>query len=222
MAEDSGDERHSEAQPADIIKDEDEKAQREARNALQQFDTVTKLIEEWCRPDRSFKLRSSTILQLHRHALDGISAYAGIWRPADVKIHGSKHQPTGAHLVPEKIEEMCDYVNDNWNKSAVHLASYVLWRLNRIHPFVDGNGRTARALSYLILCIRLGYQLPGTNTIPDQISNNKDPYYHALEAADDAYEDENIDMTEMEKLVEEKLAGQLSGILKDAIGESRS
>ena len=46
MAEDSGDERHSEAQPADIIKDEDEKARREARNALQQFDTVTKLIEE--------------------------------------------------------------------------------------------------------------------------------------------------------------------------------
>lgn len=62
MAEDSGDERHSEAQLADIIKDEDEKAQREARNALQQFDTVTKLIQEWCRPDRPFKLRSSTIL----------------------------------------------------------------------------------------------------------------------------------------------------------------
>lgn len=222
MAEDSADERHSEAQPADIIKDEDEKARREARNALQQFDTVTKLIEEWCRPDRSFKLRSSTILQLHRQALDGISAYAGNWRPAAVQIHGSKHRPVGAHLVPEKIEEMCDYVNDNWNRSAVHLASYTLWRLNWIHPFVDGNGRTARALSYLILCIRLGYQLPGTNTIPDQISNNKDPYYHALEAADDAYEDQNIDMTEMEKLVEEKLAGQLAGILKDAIGESRS
>lgn len=111
-------------------------------------------------------------------------------------------------------------MNGNWNRSAVHLASYVLWRLNWIHPFVDGNGRTARALSYLILCIRLGYQLPGTNTIPDQISNNKNPYYHALEAADDACEDENIDMTEMEKLVEEKLAGQLAGILKDAIGES--
>lgn len=113
-------------------------------------------------------------------------------------------------------------MNGNWNRSAVHLASYVLWRLNWVHPFVDGNGRTARALSYLILCIRLGYQLPGTNTIPDQISSNKDPYYHALEAADGAYEDENIDMTEMEKLVEEKLAGQLAGILKDATGESQS
>ena len=113
MAENSADDRHSEAQLADIIKDEDEKAQREARNALQQFDTVTKLIEEWCRPDRSFKLRSSTILQLHRQALDGLSAYAGIWRPAGVQIHGSKHQPIGAHIVPEKIEGMCDYVNDN-------------------------------------------------------------------------------------------------------------
>jgi len=53
MAENSADERHSEAQPADIITDEDEKARREARNALQQFDTVTKLIEEWCLGERT-------------------------------------------------------------------------------------------------------------------------------------------------------------------------
>lgn len=156
MAENTGNERHSQAQSADIITDEDEKARREARNALKQFDTVAKLIEEWRQPDRNFKLRPSILLQLHRDALEGINAYAGNWRPSDVEIHGSKHKPIGAHLVPEKIEEMCDYVNDNWEKSPIHLASYLLWRLNWIHPFVDGNGRTARALSYLVLCIRLG------------------------------------------------------------------
>ena len=125
MAEGTENERHSQAQTADIITDEEEKARREARNALKQFDTVTKLIEEWRQPDRTFKLRPSILLQLHRDALDGIDAYAGNWRPSDVEILGSKHKPIGAHLVPEKIEEMCDYVNDNWEKSPIHLASYL-------------------------------------------------------------------------------------------------
>jgi Fic family protein len=76
----------------------------------------------------------------------------GNYRPAGVEIQGSRHQPVGAHLVPEQVEEMCDYMNENWEKSSpVHLSAYALWKLNWIHPFTDGNGRTARALSYLVL-----------------------------------------------------------------------
>ena len=50
---------------------------------------------------------------LHREALAGISSYAGNYRPAGVEIEGSKHQPPGAHLVPEFVEELCDYVNEH-------------------------------------------------------------------------------------------------------------
>jgi Fic family protein len=110
-------------------------------------------------------------LTLHRIALDGISAYAGVYRPAGIEIGGSKHEPVGAHLVPEQLEEMCEYVNDNWKSASVlHLAAYVLWRLNWIHPFTDGNGRTARAASYLILCLRLGYPLYAPASVPAQIA----------------------------------------------------
>jgi Fic family protein len=76
---------------------------------------------------------------------------------------------------------MCDYVNQNWGRSALHLAAYVLWRINWIHPFADGNGRTARAVSYILLSIKLDSLLPGTKTIPDQIAADKKPYYAALE-----------------------------------------
>ena len=58
-------------------------------------------------------------LSLHRAALDGISAYAGNFRPAGVEIQGSRHTPPGAHLVPGLIEEMCDYVNDNWDSRLI-------------------------------------------------------------------------------------------------------
>jgi Fic family protein len=119
--------------------------------------------------------------------------------------------------VPERLEELCDYVNDNWGRSsALHLAAYVLWRMNWIHPFVDGNGRTSRVVSYLVLCVRLGYVLPGTITIPEQISKNKDPYYQALEAADIANAAGKPDLTEMEKLLESLLASQLVSVIDAA------
>ena len=111
---------------------------------------------------------------------------------------GGKHVPPSAHLVPELIEEMCDYINENWTtQSAVELSAYALWRLNWIHPFVDGNGRTARAVSYVVLCTRMGTQLPGIRTIPDQISENKQPYYRCLEAADAAHLDNRTHVSEL-------------------------
>lgn len=222
MADDAEGDRHSRAQSPELITDPDERAEREALNGLRQFDQTFELIDSWLRSGRPFRLRVSVILQLHRVALDGISAFAGLPRPAGVEIAGSEHEPVGAHLVPELLEDLCDYVNDNWEaKSAVHLAAYVMWRLNWIHPFDDGNGRTARALSYLVLCVRTGAHLPGVNTIPEQISVNKEPYYKALEAADEVFKgDEKIDVSQLEEYMSGLLAKQLMGAYESATGTS--
>ena len=218
----TSDDRHSEALEAELVADPEEKAHREAKNVLRQFDSAIEQIEFWTQPERTFKLRPSAIMGLNRLALDGLSSYAGIYRPAGIAIKGSKHMPPESYLVPELIEEMCDYVNTNWSRTPIHLASYVLWRLNWIHPFVDGNGRTTRVVSFVVLCVRLGYRLPGTNTVPDQISRDKNPYYQALELADAAYQNEkNIDVTTMEKLVGSLLANQLASVIRDAQTEQR-
>ena len=211
-----GEDRHSRALEIELVTDPVEKARREARNGLRQFDEVVEQIEYWLQPERPFRLRPSSILTLHRKALEGISSFAGVWRPTGIEIAGSRHVPPPAHLVPELIESMCDYVNENWKRSAIHLSAYCLWRMNWIHPFVDGNGRTARVTSYLVLCVRLGYRLPGTRTIPEQISKNKSPYYTALEAADLHDKDGHLDLSEMETLLESLLAAQLLSVLKDA------
>jgi Fic family protein len=128
----------------------------------------------------------------------------------------------GAHLVPGEIEEMCDYINEKWaGNSPLHLAAYALWKLNWIHPFTDGNGRTARALSYLLLCARLGYRLPGKSTIPEQIAADKTPYYKALEAADKEWADKKVDLSFLEKLLADLLANQLVSVHDEATGEKR-
>ena len=87
-----------------------------------------------------------------------------------------------------------------------------MWRLNWIHPFRDGNGRTSRAISYLVLAVRLGMQLVGTMTIADQIVADKNPYYAALDAADDAWRLGVLDVSMMESLIEDFLTTQLSSI----------
>lgn len=218
MAE--GTRRHSVATEAYLINDPRERAEAEARNGLLQFDAACHMIMDAIDKGEAWKLRVSTFLSLHREALQGISTYAGNFRPASVEIEGSEHKPVGAHLVPELIEELCDYVNANWKeKTAVHLASFVMWRLNWIHPFSDGNGRTSRMVSYLVLCVKLGLLLPGRNTIPDQIVDNRNPYFEALEAADKAAVCGSYDLSKMEDLIENMLAAQLASVMETATGK---
>ena len=116
MTGDGRDRRDSRALEPELITDPQEKAAAEARNGFRQYDAAIGAIHTAL--DRgSFKLRPPLILSLQREALAGISSYAGNYRPGGVAIEGSKHEPVGAHLVPELIEEMCDYVNDHWNES---------------------------------------------------------------------------------------------------------
>ena len=208
--------RHSTASEAEVITDPILKAKVEGENGVRQFRAVIDMVESYLDPERPFKLRPSHLLQLHRIGLLGLTGYAGNWRPSDIRIEGSRHQPPPAFEVPMHVEELCDYVNEKWDKSPIHLAAYVMWRLNWIHPFTDGNGRTSRAVSYFVLCVRLGYVLPGRQSIPDQIAEDKTPYYKALEAADDAWAAGKVDLTAMKQLLAAMLAKQLHAIYEES------
>ena len=149
-------------------------------------------------------------MDLNRIAVDGLVDSPGAYRQTAIKIKGSTHKPPPWSDVPTLVDEMCEYVNENWGKTAVHLAAYVMWRLNWIHPFADGNGRTSRAASYLVLLARLKCTLPGDKTVPQQIASDKQPYYDALEAADRACADGRLDLTVMEEFLDDLLAKQVA------------
>ena len=218
MAED----RHSIAETATLLSDPDEIARREAENGIRQFDLALDMIRTFVKDrDRPFKLRANIILQLHQAALDGLHSLAGTWRNTAVKIGGSVHQPPDAFQVSDEVQSLCEYVNENWSKAtAVHLAAYVLWKLNWIHPFADGNGRTARAVMYVVLSIKLDSLLPGAPTIPEQIAGNKKPYYDALEAADKQLTATGqVDVTDLERMLDAMLSHQLVNAAREAAGE---
>lgn len=212
--------RHSVADQATLLTDPEEIARKEASNALKQAHRVKEVILDALYGDRPFKLRTSLFLNLNKCAIDGLSLFSGVFRNTDVHIQESKHQPPGAHLVPELVEELCDYIQENWqSKTGIHLAAYTLWRTNWIHPFVDGNGRTARAVSHVVLCTRDQIFLPGSKTIPDQIVEHRGGYYSALEDADARYEGNGIQDDTVEAL-EHMLASMLATQLTDAFSKA--
>lgn len=137
-----------------------------------------------------FSFSEEFVKRLHRVAMHKLLESPGEYRQGPVHITNSPHVPPGWFEVQGHMVGMCEYVNANWDKAdLIHLASYVLWRLNWIHPFANGNGRTSRATAYAILQIKHGNLLPSKNSIIQQIVEDRDPYYKALRHADDHMRD---------------------------------
>ncbi len=210
--------RHSQADPVELISDPVQKAQREAENGVRQFKAALELIRAHIlRPDAKFRLKQAHILRSHHLALDGIHPLAGTYRNTRVFIGKSDHVPPKHVEVADHVADMCDFVSKNWEeKNSIYLASYVLWRMNWIHPFSDGNGRTARVISYVVLSIKMDSLLPGAPAIPDQIAVDKNPYYMALEQADRAWRLEKIELSDMTAMMERMLARQLLNATEEA------
>jgi hypothetical protein len=207
------DDRHSFTERKEQIADPIERARREVENGIRQFNAMADIIRRYVKTGRKFVLRLGDILRLQSVALEGIDILAGTFRNTPIIIKGSRHSPPDQFEVAEEVAGLCKYVNEHWDdRTPIHLASYVLWKLNWIHPFADGNGRTARTVSYVVLCLKLDGLLPGAPTIPEQIAANKGPYYDALEAADQAAAEGRIDVSSLENMLSSMLAKQLLSI----------
>ena len=190
----------------------------EVENGFRQLDHAIDVIKYYLEPGRPFALRPGLILEIQKIAVDGLIATPGQWRKTGVRISKSKHEPPPPHLVESMVTEMCEYVNDNRHtKTAFHLSAYVMWRHNWIHPFEDGNGRTSRVLSYIVLSICAGYVLPGSPTIPEQIQADRSGYFKALESADESWRAEaQVHVSVMEELLGSMLANQLLSVIEGA------
>ena len=85
------------------------------------------------------------------------------------------------------VDDFINMVNWGWQSTdPVELAANALWRINHIHPFINGNGRTARAVCYFILCVKSGGLLPGTEILPELLRRDETraQYREALREAD--------------------------------------
>ncbi|MBI5553745.1 MAG: Fic family protein [Candidatus Diapherotrites archaeon] len=100
---------------------------------------------------------------------------AGKYKTHSNRVTGSHFKTTPPNLV---ITDMKNYLQEyEQQKSKLHpleLSAWAHWKLVRIHPFQDGNGRTARIIMNFILH-RNGYAMIDIKT------KEKQQYFNALE-----------------------------------------
>lgn len=128
--------------------------------------------------NKNMDISERVIKDLHHIILNSIDIKnTGEYRKSNVLIIGSKHIPVEHYLVNEKMVELVNWYNSNKDlKHPIELAVEFHFRYVYIHPFIDGNGRTARLLMNLIL-IRNGYPISVIR------NEDRDEYMKALELA---------------------------------------
>lgn len=189
--------------------DPDLYAKIQERNLLRQYDLLTNCIEIGLKKGiESFD--KYTLWALNYAAVSNISQFGGRYR--EEPIYVGNHWPPHFREVPNLMDRFFSVIHENWEllENPTVLPAYALWRLNWIHPFVEGNGRTARAACYYLLCLKHGELLPGSKIVPERIRENRAPYYSALQAADVAWEQGHFDVSELAKYLSGLLLQQLS------------
>lgn len=147
----------------------------EAKDHFEALSYLFELVDH----DKQLTLSAHLIRTLHQLVvLKSESDIAGRYRTGTVMITGSSHIPPDPSQVPALMDELIKDIIQNEKKfHPVELAAYIHHRLVFIHPFSDGNGRTARLVMNVLL-MREGYPL----TII--LKNDRRRYYRLLEQAD--------------------------------------
>ncbi|MGD0798837.1 MAG: Fic family protein [Acidobacteriaceae bacterium] len=185
-------------------------ARVQERNLLRQYDLLANCIEiGLVKGIESFD--KYTLWSLNAAAVANIAQLGGRYRRGPIYV--GDHLPPHFDDVPDEMDRFLSVVHENWTviENPMVLPAFALWRMNWIHPFVEGNGRTARAACYYLICMKLGRILPGSRIVPERIRDNRQPYYEALQAADRAWEDGQFDVSQ--------LAAYLSDLLKAQLGD---
>ncbi len=116
----------------------------EAKNHAEAFEYVISLINE---EKVSYE---KVILDIHSIILNGINdEFKGRYRTVQVRISGSNVVLPNPLKVPELVKKFSDMLDQK--KDSILKAIEAHYKLVEIHPFIDGNGRTARLLMSLIL-----------------------------------------------------------------------
>lgn len=177
------------------------------KNLIRQYDLLSNCIEIGIsQGGRVFD--KYMLWDLNHVAVANLSQFGGRFR--EEPIYVGDHKPPHFRDVSELMDQFISTIHENWyNWTNTELAAYGLWRLNWIHPFIEGNGRTARAACYYLLCARSGGLLGGRKIVPERIRENRTPYYEALKAADRAWERGHLDFSDMEEYLATLVLAQI-------------
>lgn len=173
---------------------------RKPRNQSEQMIANNYTAMQWIVGNKNVQMNSETIRELHRIITNGTLSdkhEEGAFRTTDdihivdVQTGIVVHTPPPQQDLENLIKELCEFANDNKKENfflhPVSKAIIIHFLIGYIHPFADGNGRTARALFYWYL-IKKGYWLIEYMSVSRVILGSKAQYARAYQYTE---QDEN-------------------------------
>ena len=166
--------------------------------------------------DEGLRINEETIRKLHKITVNKIlpSEKCGEYRKTQVVVKNNQtgqvsFRPPEASTIPSQIKDLLVFIESSRNQDIhpVLKSGIVHYELVRIHPFLDGNGRVARALSTLILFLE-GYDIRKFFSLEEYFDSKASEYYDALQSV----EKTGGDLTKWLEYFTEGLAIELSKI----------
>lgn len=162
------------------------RAQRKAKQEVLNYLNVLKNLDKY-REDG--KITENTILKLHENITHYTLEYTyleGQYRTIPVYVVNRDgdvvYTPPPDNIVPQEMQNFLEWLNESSGElNPVIAAGIIHYEFVRIHPFVDGNGRTARALASLYLHMK---KFDVDFTLDEYYDNDRGAYYEALNSVD--------------------------------------
>lgn len=167
------------------------KDKQEALNYIEALEKIPSLAEKG-------KFKAADLLNIHRILTKNVmqnTADSGVFRNRQVFVgkrifDGTtfrevvEYMPPKTKEVPQLVQEFTEWLNldKSWGLNPVILAGIVHYEMARIHPFIDGNGRTARLVATLILYLS-GFDHRRIFALDDYYDRDRQTYYAALKTA---------------------------------------
>jgi len=160
-------------------------------------------------------LSEGVIRELHKILVKdvrGENADPGSYRRIQNYVVNSRtreviYTPPASLEVPYLMREFTEWINKAEDISPILVAGIAQFQFVHIHPFIDGNGRTARLLSTLIL-YKTGYDFKRLFTISEYYDKDRPSYYQAIQSV----RNNNMDMTAWLGYFVESLRSQMEEI----------
>lgn len=141
-------------------------------------------------PGKPYILTLETLLEIHRLTTERLMGPddSGKFRTRQVVVRNTRtgqvsYTPPPAAEVPFLVEDLISWVNSEEGKLVhpVLKAGIIHYELARIHPFIDGNGRSARALATLVMFLD-GYDIRKFFSLEEYFDENPMDYYVTLQS----------------------------------------
>ena len=187
-----------------------ESANADDLKELLNYRTAFEFVSEYL--DSGDPITEALIREIHKKIVNNVrgnSSAPGEYRKIQNYVMNSKtkeivYTPPPAYEVPIMMTDLTTWMNNERAINAVLVSGIAQFQLVHIHPFLDGNGRTARLLSMLSL-YRSGYDFKKLFNLSQFYDRDKSAYYTAIQSV----RVHNLDMTLWLEYFCEGLATQL-------------